>query len=169
MDTNTSKQAEHALRQANRAAKAGDPVAAERWSKTAERLVAAVAAMESQREGELEIAQLAQAAAEEMVVDLFGKVAFLANVMLHEPMQAPAAFQGLIKLWRERNMGEGAKDAEAAAACLAASHAALLEGRFEDTLPDFVRERLDADWQARRADLAEKPVIPLLWENEGAG
>lgn len=168
MDTQTQKQIANAHRQAARAAKQGDHAAAERWSKTAERLAAAAATMESQRASEIEAVQLAQAAAEEVIVDLFTKVAFLANAMVHQPMQAPAAFQGLIKLWREHNLGEGAEDADAAAARFAASQAAFLEGRFEDTLPDFVRERLDADWQARRAALADRPVIPPFWESEEA-
>lgn len=99
-----------------------------------------------------------------MVCALFAKVAYLASAMVHAPMQAPAAFQGLIKLWREQNMGEGEDDADRKAAKIAASHAAYFEGRWEDTLPDYVRERLDEEWAARRAELAQRPVIPRDWE-----
>ena len=84
-------------------------------------------------------------------------------------MQAPAAFQGLIKLWRETNLGEGAEDAEVAAAKLAASQAAWLNGRFEDTLPDYVRAQMDEAWAARREELAEAPPIPHFWTPREAG
>ncbi|HYD87802.1 MAG TPA: hypothetical protein VEA80_10025 [Vitreimonas sp.] len=166
MNREASRQAEHALRQANRAAKQGDPAAAERWSKTAERLAAAAATVNTGRAEEAEAARLSQEQAEEVVVTLFVKAAFLAHVMVHAPLQAPAAFEGLVKLWREHNLGEGAEDAAAAAARLAASQAAFLEGRFEDSLPDFLREHMDEEWRARREALAERPVIPRFWEDE---
>jgi hypothetical protein len=163
MNKETLKQVENARRQANRAAKNGDLAAAERWSKTAERLATAVDKVETAEEEER---RLAQEQAEEMVCGLFVQVAHLASAMVHTPMQAPAAFQGLIKLWREQNLGEGEADAERAAAKLAASQAAFLEGRFEDTLPDYVRERLDAEWRERRAALEGRPVVPKYWEEE---
>ncbi len=154
---------EHALRNAGRAAKSGDLAAADRWTKTAERLAAAAGKVETAAEEER---NLAQAEAEEMACVLFAKAAYLAHAMVHSPVQAPAAFQGLIKLWRERNLGEGEEDAERAAAKLAASHAAYLDGRFEDTLPDYVRAHLAAAWSARREELENKPVVPLLWQEE---
>jgi hypothetical protein len=154
---------ENALRQAGKAAKNGDHAAADRWSKTAERLAAAVDKVEA---AEAEEQRLAQEQAEEMVCMLFTKAAMIAHAMVHAPMQAPAAFQGLIKLWREQNLGEGEADADRAAAILAASKAAYLDGRLEETLPDFVRERMDAEWQARRAELENEPVVPGLWEEE---
>jgi hypothetical protein len=152
---------ENALRQAGKAAKNGDLAAADRWSKTAERLAGAattVSAAEEERQ------RIEQAQAEEMVCALFTKVAYLASAMVHAPTQAPAAFQGLIKLWREQNLGEGEEDADRAAAKLAASHAAFLEGRFEETLPDYVRERMDANWKERREALASEPVVPVRFE-----
>lgn len=155
---------EQALRHAHRAAKQGNFAAADRWSKTAQRLAAAVETVETAHSAEDEERAMRQAEAEEAAIALFVQAAHIALAMVHAPTQAPAAFQGLIKLWREQNLGEGEEDAERAAAQIAASHAAFLEGRFEDTLPDFVRERLDADWQARRADLEGKPVIPAYWE-----
>jgi hypothetical protein len=164
MNREAQKQAEHARRQANRAAKKGDHAAAERWSKTAQRLAAAVETIDTARDAEAEAAQLAQDAAEQMVCAVFAKAAYIAHAMVHAPAQAPAAFQGLIKLWREQNLGEGEADAERAAAKLAASQAAYLEGRFEDTLPDYVRERMDASWRERRAELAAEPAIPELWK-----
>jgi hypothetical protein len=148
----------YAFRQANRAAKLGDYAAADRWSKIAERLAAAAATVDA---AEAEEQLLAQEQAEEMVCDLFAKAAYLAQVMLHAPTQAPAAFQGLIKLWREQNLGEGEADAERVAAKLAASEAAYLDGRFSETLPDYVRERLDQNWKARRAELEGRPIVPL--------
>ena len=154
---------ENALRQAGRAAKSGDQIAAERWSKTAERLAAAVDKVET---AEAEEQRIAQEQAEEMVCVLFAKVAYLAHSMVHAPMAAPAAFQHLIKLWREQNLGEGEEDADRAAAKLAASQAAYLEGRFEETLPDFVRERLDAEWKQRRADLEGRPPVPVICDAE---
>ena len=154
---------EHALRNAGRAAKNGDFATADRWSKTAERLSTAAETVEA---AQAEEQRIAQEQAEEMVCVLFTKVAYLANAMVHAPMQAPAAFQHLIKLWREQNLGEGEADADRAAAILAASKAAYLDGRLEETLPDFVRERMDAEWQARRAELENEPVVPGLWEEE---
>jgi hypothetical protein len=154
---------EQALRHAARAAKQGDLATADRWSKTAERLSTAAETVEA---AQAEEQRIAQEQAEEMVCVLFTKVAYLANAMVHAPMQAPAAFQGLIKLWREQNLGEGEADADRAAAILAASKAAYLDGRLEETLPDFVRERMDAEWKARRAELVGEPVVPSLWEEE---
>lgn len=164
MTTEAHRQAEHARRRANRAAKQGDYAAAERWSKTAERLAAAAATTNTVRTAETESQRLVQEAAEQMVCELFAKAAFIAHAMVHAPLEAPAAFQGLVKLWREQNLGEGEEDAERAAAKLAASQAAYLEGRFEETLPDYVRERVDADWKERRKELAGEPVVPALWE-----
>ena len=156
------KELEHAFRQAHRAAKQGDLTGADRWSKTAERLAAALEAQDAAEEADAEEQRLAQEQAEEMVCVLFAKVAYLAHSMVHAPMAAPAAFQNLIRLWREQNLGEGEEDADRAAAKLAASQAAYLEGRFEDTLPDFVRERLDAEWKQRREALAGRPPVPRL-------
>ena len=158
------KEVEQALRQAGRAAKQGDLATADRWSKTAERLASALEAQDAAEEAEAEEQRLAQEQAEEMVCMLFTKVAYLAHAMVHEPMQAPAAFQTLIKLWREQNLGEGEQDADRAAAKLAASKAAYLEGRFNDTLPDFVRERMDEEWKQRRQELEGKPVVPALFD-----
>ena len=155
---------EQALRQAGRAAKQGDLAAADRWSKTAERLASALEAQDAAEEAEAEEQRLAQEQAEEMVCMLFTKVAYLAHAMVHEPLQAPAAFQTLIKLWREQNLGEGEADATRAAAKLAASKAAYLEGRFNDTLPDFVRERMDEEWKTRRQELEGRPPVPAFSE-----
>jgi hypothetical protein len=166
MNKETLKQVENARRQANRAAKNGDLATADRWSKTAERLAAAVGAADRARDAEAEERRLVQEQAEQMACALFAKVAYLANAMVHAPAEAPGAFQGLIKLWREQNMGEGEEDAERAAAKLAASQAAYLDGRFEDTLPDFVRERLDERWKERRAALEGEAVVPMLWDAE---
>ena len=149
---------ENAFRQAGKAAKNGDLATADRWSKTAERLSAAAETVDA---AQAEEQRLAQEQAEEMVCVLFAKAAYIAHAMVHAPMQAPAAFQGLIKLWREQNLGEGEADADRAAAKLAASHAAYLEDRFEDTLPAFVRERLDEAWKQRREELENKPVVPV--------
>lgn len=149
---------EHAFRQAGKAAKHGDYAAAERWSKIAERLSAAAATIDA---AEAEAQRLAHEEAEEMACFLFAKAAYLAHVMLHAPARAPAAFQGLIKLWREQNLGEVEEDAERAAAKLAASEAAYLDGRFDETLPDFVRERLNESWRERRQALQNEPVVPV--------
>jgi len=164
MNTEALKQTEHAFRQANRAAKKGDLVAAERWSKTAERLAAALENMSTAHAAEAEHVRLNQQLAEELLCEMFAKVAFVANAMVHAPSMAPAAFQGLVKLWREQNLGEGEADAERAAAKLAEAQAAFLDGRFEATLPDYVRERIDAQWEARREELANRPAIPKFWE-----
>lgn len=164
MNNEALRQVEHAQRQAGRAAKKGDRAAAERWSKTAERLAASAQTMESAHAAEAEEQRLAQAHAEEMICALFAKAAFIAHAMVHAPMQAPAAFQGLVKLWREQNLGEGEADAERAAAKLASSQAAYLEGRFEDSLPEFVREKLDEAWKVRRAELEGRSVVPALWD-----
>jgi hypothetical protein len=155
---------DQALRHAARAAKQGNHAAAERWSKTAERLAGAAQTMDSARAAATEAHALKQAQAEEMVIALFVKVAYVAQAMVHAPTQAPAALLGLIKLWREENLGEGDADAERAAAKIAASRAAFLEGRFEDTLPPCVRERLDENWRAQRQALEGKPVVPAYWE-----
>ncbi len=157
---------EQALRQAGRAAKNGDLAAADRWSKTADRLAASAGAMDAARDAERDEREMKQAEAEEAVIALFVNVAHIAHAMLHAPTQAPAAFQGLIKLWREQNLGEGEEDAERKAAIIAASRAAFLEDRFEDTLPDYVRQHLDANWQAQRAALEGRPVIPKHWEEQ---
>jgi hypothetical protein len=156
---------EQALRHAARAAKQGDHAAAERWSKTAERLAAAVETSDAAQAADEEARIMQQAEAEQAVIALFVQVAHIALAMVHAPIQAPAAFQGLVKLWREHNLGEGEEDAERAAARLAASHAAFLEDRFEDTLPAYVRERLDDTWAERRAQLEGKPVVPPHWED----
>ncbi|HYD73925.1 MAG TPA: hypothetical protein VEF55_12370 [Candidatus Binatia bacterium] len=155
---------EQALRHAGRAAKQGDLSTADRWSKTAERLAAALDVQDAAEKAEAEAQRVAQELAEQMVCVLFSKVAYLAHAMVHAPMEAPAAFQNLIRLWRERNLGEGEADANRAAAKFAASKAAYLEGRFNDTLPDFVRERMDADWKKRREELANEPVVPAHWD-----
>jgi hypothetical protein len=166
MNTEAKRQAAHAMRQAGRAAKQGDVVAAERWSKTAERLSAAAAHTGAASAEEVEAARLKQAEAEDLICHLFEKAAFIANAMVHAPMQAPAAFQGLVKLWREQNLGEGEADAEKAAAKQAAAQAAWLDGRFEETLPDYVRARMDEAWAARREELAAKPPIPVFWASD---
>lgn len=166
MNRDAARQAEHALRQANRAAKAGDPVAAERWSKTAERIAGAVATIDAAHGDEFEEAQLAQEEAEDAICDIFMKAAFLANAMVHAPTQAPAAFLGLVKLWREQNLGEGEEDAARAAEKMAAASAAYLDGRFEETLPDFVRARMMEKWNAQRATLEGAPIVPRLWDAE---
>lgn len=111
-----------------------------------------------------EAVRLEQEEAESLICEVFVKAAFIANAMVHAPMQAPAAFQGLIKVWREQNLGEGEADAEKAAAKLAAAQAAWLDGRFEETLPDYVRARMDEEWAARRAKLEGEPPIPPFWE-----
>lgn len=157
---------EQALRHAHRAAKQGDFAAADRWSKTAERLAAAVETADAAQAAEEEARVLQQAEAEQAVIALFVQVAHIALAMVHAPTRAPAAFQGLIKLWREHNLGEGEEDAERAAAKLAASHAAFLEERFEDTLPAYVRERLDESWAERRAELETEPVVPVRFGDE---
>ncbi len=164
MNKETLKQVENARRQANRAAKNGDHAAAERWSKTAERLAAAVETADAAQAADEETRIMQQAEAEQAVIALFVQVAHIALAMVHAPMQAPAAFQGLIKLWREQNLGEGEEDAERAAAKLAASHAAFLEDRLEDTLPAYVREHLDAAWKQRRAELEGERIIPAYWD-----
>jgi hypothetical protein len=151
---------EQALRQANRAAKAGDHASADRWSKTAERLAAAVGTVDEANAAKDEVRRMMQEEAEQAVCALFVQVAQIAAAMVHSPTQAPAVFQGLIKLWREQNLGEGEEDADRAAAKLAASQAAFLEGRFEDTLPDYMRERLDENWRERRRALEGAPVVP---------
>lgn len=166
MNRDAARQAEHALRQANRAAKAGDPVAAERWSKTAERIAGAVATIDAAHGDEFEEAQLAQEEAEDAICDIFMKAAFLANAMVHAPTQAPAAFLGLVKLWREQNLGEGEEDAARAAEKMAAASAAYLDGRFEETLPDFVRARMMEKWNVQRAALEGAPIVPRLWDAE---
>jgi hypothetical protein len=112
------------------------------------------------RVAEAEELRMSQEQAEQQICNLFGKAAFIANAMVHAPMQAPQAFVGLIKLWREQNLGEGEADAERAALKVAESQAAYLEGRFEDTLPEFVRARLQQAWNERRAAMEGKPVIP---------
>jgi len=157
------KEIEQALRQTARAAKQGDLAAAERWSKTAERLAAAVDAMDAAQAAEVEAKRISQEEADQMVCAVFAHAAHIAHAMVHAPLQAPAAFQTLVKLWREQNLGEGEEDAERAAAKLAASQAAWLEGRFEDTLPAFVREHLDEAWRARRAELEGRPPVPELF------
>ncbi|HRK65627.1 MAG TPA: hypothetical protein PLN53_14625, partial [Terricaulis sp.] len=140
--------------------RAGD---AKAFAALAEQMRKRVESDGAEREQAAEAARLAQEEAERLICDVFVKAAFIANAMVHAPMQAPAAFQGLIKLWREHNLGEGAEDAEAAAAKLAASQAAWLNGRFEDTLPDYVRAQMDEAWAARRVELAEAPPIPRFW------
>lgn len=164
MNREAARQAEHALRQANRAAKAGDAVAAERWSKTAERLAAAAATVDVvHREAQ---GRLTQDEAEEAICDLFAKIAFIAAAMVHAPTEAPVAFQGLVKLWREHNLGEGEADAAHAAAIMAKANATFLNGRFDETLPDFVRARLMEKWNAQRDALANAPVVPPYWTPE---
>ena len=168
MNTEAKRQAAHAMRQASRAAKQGDVAAAERWSKTAQRLSAAAAHTDAASAEAEEAARLNQEEAEDMICDLFAKAAFIANAMVHAPMQAPAAFQTLVKLWREQNLGEGEADAEAAAAKQAAAQAAWLDGRMEETLPDYVRARMDKAWAARREALQGAPPIPPLWAESEA-
>ncbi len=157
---------EHALRNAGRAAKQGDLATADRWSKTAERLSAANAKVDEAEAAKTEEERMKQEMADMIVCDLFTKAAFIAHAMVHAPLQAPAAFQGLVKQWREQNLGEGEEDAERAAAKLAASQAAYLEGRFEDSLPDYVREQMAAAWSARREELEREPSVPALWAEE---
>lgn len=109
-----------------------------------------------------------QSEADEMACFIFTKAAFIANAMVHAPSVAPAAFQGLIKLWREHNLGEGEEDAERAAAKLAASQAAYLDGRYEANLPDYVRERNAESWAKRRAELEGEPPVPQRWAEDEA-
>jgi hypothetical protein len=115
------------------------------------------------REVEEEAAQRSQAEAEEAICDIFVKAAYIANAMVHAPSEAPAAFQGLIKLWREQNLGEGEADADRVAAKIAKAQAAWLDGSFEETLPDCVRERMDEAWAQQRERLAQEPTIPRFW------
>lgn len=108
-----------------------------------------------------------QEEAEDLITHLFVKASYIANAMVYSPNAAPAAFQGLVKLWREHNLGEGEEDAEKAAAKLAESQRRFLDGDFEATLPDEVRERLAADWRKRREVLANEPLIPHFWRQSG--
>ncbi len=166
MNQEVLKQAEHARRRANRATRKGDLAAAERSSKTAERLAAAVKTVEVAQAEQVDYRRRTQAEAEEVVCQLFIKVAHIANAMVHTPTSAPGAFIGLIKLWREMHLGEGAEDAEAGAARIAAMEQAHLEGRFEDTLPEYVRQVLNETWQRRRAELENEPPIPHYWTDD---
>lgn len=158
-----------ALAQAGAALAKGRAGDAKAFAALAEQMRKRVESDGAEREQAAEAARLSQEEAERLICDVFVKAAFIANAMVHAPMQAPAAFQGLIKLWREHNLGEGAEDAEAAAAKLAASQAAWLNGRFEDTLPDYVRAQMDEAWAARRVELAEAPPIPRFWKTPEEG
>ncbi|MEZ5971429.1 MAG: hypothetical protein R3C31_06485 [Hyphomonadaceae bacterium] len=151
---------QRALAQADAALKAGRASDAKAFMGLAEQMRKRVEMADASRAAEAEEVRASQEEAEQMVCDIFCKAAFIANSMVHAPAQAPRAFLGLVKLWREQNLGEGEADAERAAEKLAASQAAYLEGRFEDTLPEYVRERLQERWTARREALEGEPVIP---------
>lgn len=119
-------------------------------------------------EAEQEAFYAKQSEADEMACFIFTKAAYIANAMVHAPAMAPEAFQALVKLWREHNLGEGEEDAERAAAKLAASQAAYLDGRYEDNLPDYVREQNKKAWARRREDLEGKPPVPQHWAEREA-
>jgi len=86
----------------------------------------------------------------EAMMEIFGRAARLANMMVHEPASAPAAFLRMVARWRELNLGEGATDAEAAAAVVAKANAHHLDGTWLETMPEDVRAYLAARWDAVR-------------------
>lgn len=86
----------------------------------------------------------------EGMMEIFGRAAFLAGAMVHEPTSAPAAFVRMIARWRELNLGEGAADAEAAAALVAKARAHHLDGSWLETTPEDVRAYLAARWNEVR-------------------
>ncbi len=151
---------QRALAQADAALRQGRAGDAKAFMALADQMRKRTESADAARVAEEEEERVSQEEAEQQICNLFCKAAFIANAMVHAPMQAPQAFVGLIKLWREQNLGEGEADAERAALKVAESQAAYLEGRFEDTLPEFVRARLQQAWNERRAAMEGKPVIP---------
>ena len=154
---------QRAMAQAHAALREGRAGDAKAFMALAEQARKRVEVAETAREAEQEAVYLRQAEADDMACFIFSKAAYIANAMVHAPSHAPAAFQGLVKLWREKNLGEGEADAERAAAKLAEAQAAYLDGRFEETLPDYVREKMREDWKARRAELEGQPPVPEFW------
>ena len=167
-EANPAELEQRAMAQANAALSQGRAGDAKAFMALAEQARKRVEVDDTAREAEREAVYLRQAEADDMACFIFAKAAYLANAMVHAPTQAPAAFQGLVKLWREQNLGEGEADAERAAAKLAESQAAYLDGRFEETLPDLVRERMEEDWKARRAELEGQPPVPEFWAEQEA-
>lgn len=120
--------------------------------------LAALAEQMRKRVEEERVAQAAETEAEErgaammeeMAMQLFGKVAYLAGAMVHSPATAPAAFLALIKRWRELNLGEDEEDAEKRAAKIAEAHARYVDGSWVETTPEDVREYLAGRWAEMR-------------------
>ncbi|MCR6644387.1 MAG: hypothetical protein NVV62_07670 [Terricaulis sp.] len=106
--TETPEQLERrALAQAGAALAKGRASDAKAFAALAEQMRKRVELAGAEQAQAKEAARVAQEEAEELIVTMFGKAAYLANAMVHAPNQAPAAFQGLVKLWREHNLGEG--------------------------------------------------------------
>lgn len=153
-----------ALAQAGAALSKGRASDAKTFAALAEQMRKRVETVSTSRAVEEERSRMAQEEAEQAICDLFAKAAYIANAMVHAPTQAPAAFQGLVKAWREKNLGEGEADADRAAALVLESQAAFLDGRYEDMLPDDVRRMMDEAWRERRAAMEGDPLIPKFWE-----
>jgi hypothetical protein len=82
--------------------------------------------------------------------DLFGKIAYVAAIMLHAPAMAPAGFIDLIKRWREINLGEGEDSAELVARRIAEANAHYLNGNWIETMPEDVQWQMQRDWKRYR-------------------
>lgn len=91
------------------------------------------------------------------IMELFGKAAYLAHALVHSPTSAPAVMLRLVKRWREINLGEGEKDAEARAAKVAESYRHFLDGSWVETTPEDVRAYLAQRWDDERALLGALP------------
>jgi hypothetical protein len=146
-DANMEQEALSQLRAALSQGRAGDAKTfaglAEQMRKRAEDDRAAESASE-------EAEELEQTVVVDAMMEMFGRVAFLAGAMVHEPTSAPAAFLRMIARWRELNLGEGAEDAEAAAAQVAAAQKHYLDGSWAETTPEDVRAYLAARWNEVR-------------------
>ena len=93
---------------------------------------------------------------ENTAMDFFGMAAQMAAAMVHHPNSAPAAFLQMIKRWREINLGEGEKDAEARAAIVAKASQRYLDGSWVETTPEDVRAYLKRRWDETRKGLARE-------------
>ncbi len=98
------------------------------------------------RAGEAPEVEIDDARRADFVDDMFARVAFLAGAMLHAPSTAPAVFVGMIREWRQINLGEDEADAEAAGRRVAEAQAAYLSGDWLEATPMEFRARMQTRW-----------------------
>lgn len=108
---------------------------------------------------------LSVAQREEMVMNMFAQVAYLAGCMVHEPVSAPASFIELVKRWREINLGEGEEDAEEKARLIAKAQKRHLNDDWIANTPEDIRAYMMRRWEETRARINAVTPDPTNWQS----